>query len=326
MVTVKSQPRGLGRGLSALISENQAPPAAPAPEAKAKAPKAAAPAVEAPAAPEVPATGLREIAVANIVPGKFQPRTRFDESHLQDLAASIRANGIMQPLVLRRLEDAWRETYEIIAGERRWRAAKLAGLASVPAIVRELTDQQALELALIENVQRADLTPLEEAAGYQRLMDEFGYTQEELAMTVGKSRSHVANLMRLMGLPEEIKNFLEDGSISMGHARALIGLPISVSLPIARAVKDRGLSVRQAEQLSRNGQGLPQRPVRPSRPRAEIPYAEKDADILALEATLTENLGLRVAINNQAQGGEVVIAYDNLGDLDKVLKYLTGGA
>ncbi|MBV8939820.1 MAG: ParB/RepB/Spo0J family partition protein [Alphaproteobacteria bacterium] len=312
MVTVKSQPRGLGKGLSALISEINTSPIGPEGEAQ----------------PGAPVMG-QEVPLRAIVPGKFQPRIRFDEQQLKELSISIRKNGVMQPIVLRRAGAFRSETYEIIAGERRWRAAQMAGLETIPAIVRDITDQQALELALIENVQRADLTPLEESRGYQRLLEEFAYTQEELAEIVGKSRSHITNLLRLLTLPESIKELLEEGRISMGHARALIGMEEEQAAVIAQATVQKGLSVRQVEKLARGEGETPKAPPEErtlrQRPRGASAGTGKDADILALEETLSENLGMTVEIAQaDGQRGSVIIAYDTLSQLDELLRRLTG--
>ena len=206
--------------------------------------------------------GLKEIPLDLLCSGQYQPRRHFDERYLQELADSISKNGIMQPLVVRPIEGQEQAKYEIIAGERRWRAAKIAGLYSVPAIIREIDNKQALELALIENVQRQDLTPLEEGEGYQRLMDEFGYTQEELSTTVGKSRSHIANLLRLLHLPAEVKEMISRGDLSMGHARALVGS--NNALDVATEVVRRGLNVRQTENLARAGVPRNDRPRPPA--------------------------------------------------------------
>ncbi len=262
-----------------------------------------------------------------ITSGQFQPRTKFTDQYLQELADSIRKNGIMQPIIVRPIVSASAK-YEIIAGERRWRAAKIAELGQIPAIIRDINDQQALELALIENIQRQDLTPLEEAAGYQRLIDEFSHTQEELAQIVGKSRSHVANLLRLLTLPAVIKNYLENDKISMGHARALLNAPNAVEL-VEEVIK-RGLNVRQTENICRSGNvsnandAPTSRPARPSTPN--VSRYQKDEDIVALEQTLSANLGLAVVINDHNQRGEIVIHYDSLAQLDCILQRLGDAA
>lgn len=313
--------KGLGKGLSALIGENYGQMAAPRPQE------------------QRPGTGsgTSTLPLDVIRSGKFQPRTRFTDEQLQELAQSIRKNGIMQPIIVRPLAGQGGQ-YEIIAGERRWRAARLAGLDMVPVLVRDIGDQQALELALVENVQRQDLNPLEEANGYQRLMDEFRYTQEELAQTVGKSRSHIANLLRMLALPGAIKEMLEEGQISMGHARALLGVENAVDM--ARDIVRRGLNVRQAETLARGDAPEMQRPRNLERkiapaggaqqhtpaeaPSPAMPAKNKDPDILALEETLSENLGLRVSINDRGNSGEIVVAYQSLGQLDEILRRLGG--
>ena len=226
MSTTLTPTRGLGKGLSALISDNASKPAASS-------------------GPSV-VSGINHVPCARLHPGQFQPRTHFDEGALTELAESIQKNGIMQPIIVR---PGAGNKLEIVAGERRWRASKLAGLETVPVIIRDINNKQALELALVENIQRRDLNPLEEALGYQRLIEEFDYTQEELAGTVGKSRSHIANLLRLLSLPEEVKEMLEKGEITMGHARALLTSESPVEL--AKQIVKKGLNVRQAENFSK---------------------------------------------------------------------------
>lgn len=315
MATTATQ-RGLGRGLSALISENynNNPPVAPSEAAASTSTNTK--------------SGVETLIIEQLSQGKYQPRTQFDEGALSELADSIRRNGIMQPIIVRPLANSNR--YEIIAGERRWRAAKLAGLNRVPVIIREIDDKQALELALVENIQRQDLLPLEEAIGYQRLIEEFEYTQEELANVVGKSRSHVTNLLRLLSLPDEIKEMLDKGSLTMGHARTLVGLTNAVE--IAKQIVARGLSVRQAEEISREVQGNPKRANSRSNGNENraggIVYrapANKDPDILALEETLSENLGLKVSIHDRGQSGEIILSYDSLSQLDEILRRLGDG-
>jgi len=302
--------RGLGKGLSALIGENASAPAA-TPKSK-------------PAASENP-PGVYTLPVGQMHSGKYQPRSQFSDEALRELAESIRKNGIMQPIIVRP-SPKHKGKYEIVAGERRWRASQLAELAEVPVIIRDIPDKQALELALVENIQRQDLSPIEEANGYQRLIEEFEYTQDELASTIGKSRSHIANLLRLLSLPEEIREMLDKNELSMGHARALIGVPGAVDL--ARDIVRKGLNVRQVEQVSRDVQGLEKRYV--SRGGAKTPGYKapinKDPDIVALEETLSENLGLKVAINDRGQVGDIVISYDSLSQLDEILRKLGSGA
>lgn len=321
--------RGLGRGLSALISENYTQ--SPASSINAPSQSSTTTATVTATSSEKPSTnkpsGVESLVIEQLIQGKYQPRTQFNQQALDELAESIRRNGIMQPIIVRPAAQQGR--FEIIAGERRWRAAKLAGLNRVPVIIREITDKQALELALVENVQRQDLLPLEEALGYQRLIEEFEYTQEELGNIVGKSRSHVTNLLRLLSLPDEIKVMLDKGELSMGHARTLIGLPNA--LDIAKQIVSRGLSVRQAEEISREVQGNPKRsnsrsintPV-----RAGGGYQQptnRDPDIIALEETLSENLGLKVAIHDRGQSGEIILSYDSLSQLDEILRRLGDG-
>jgi ParB family chromosome partitioning protein len=324
----KAPARGLGKGLSALMSESYSQIAPAAPESKSKAQPTQSPAPE------------QTLEITKIRSGKYQPRMHFDEAALSELTESVRKNGVMQPILVRPVSGG----YEIIAGERRWRAARAAGLDHIPAVIREMDDEQALELALVENVQRADLHPLEEGAGYQRLMDEFGYTQEVLATTVHKSRSHIANLLRLLTLPDDIRHLFLQDKISMGHARALIGLsPQNASL-FALDIVHKGISVRQLEKLIRTYRD--QKGPRKTRAKQEtaesgnviampeqaqaMPSAAprhngpKDPDILALEETLSENLGLKVSIDDRGQSGEIMIAYESLEQLDEILRRLGG--
>lgn len=269
---------------------------------------------------------LVQLDVKVICSGKYQPRKSFEEGELGELAASIAQNGVMQPIVVRPVEaDDNAVKYEIIAGERRWRASKRIGLDTIPAIIRSMDDKHALELALVENVQREDLSALDEATGYNQLIDDFGYTQEQLAGAVGKSRSHIANLLRLLGLPDEVKAMLEAGDISMGHARALMTSDNAVEL--AKQVIAKNLNVRQTERLAKGEVDGPSKP----RPRHEaalkpIPASEKSEDILALEATLSESLGLNVQINDRGQQGEIVVSYDSLEELDTILRRLGDAA
>lgn len=305
--------RGLGRGLSALISENYNQ-------------TSAAPINDTVKTVGGIPSGMDSLIVEQLIQGKYQPRSQFNEQALAELAESIRRNGVMQPIIVRPTTQSGR--YEIIAGERRWRAAKMAGLQRVPVIIREIDDKQALELALVENVQRQDLLPLEEAIGYQRLIEEFDYTQEELANVVGKSRSHVTNLLRLLSLPDEIKEMLDKAELTMGHARTLIGLPNAIE--IAKQIVARGLSVRQAEEISREVQGNSKRTNSRSqgsdnRAGGYRPPVNKDPDILALEETLSENLGLKVAIHDRGQSGEIILSYDSLSQLDEILRRLGDG-
>jgi ParB family transcriptional regulator, chromosome partitioning protein len=284
--------RGLGRGLSALLGDdtNHPPEHDPALSATTRVP------------------------VELLVPGRLQPRRHMADAALEDLARSIAEKGILQPILVRRHPDD-PNSYEIIAGERRWRAAQMVQVHDVPVVIRDLSDREALEIGLIENLQRQDLSPLEEAEGYKRLLDEFAHTQDDLARSVSKSRSHVANMMRLLGLPEAVKEMLDNGQLSAGHARALIGTGDPAALA-AKVVK-RGLNVRQTEQLAKLDTGGGRGPT--ARP------AEKDADTLALERDLGNLLGLAVEIRLRRNGGALVLNYSSLDQLDDILHRLSHG-
>jgi len=256
-----------------------------------------------------------EVPIENLTPNPYQPRRHFDEEALADLVDSMKAHGVLQPLLVRRKPGA-PERYEIIAGERRWRAAQKARLHNVPVVVRDFTDRDALEVAIIENIQRQDLTPIEEARGYKRLMDEFSHTQEELGEAVGKSRSHVANLLRLLQLPNSVQLLLNTGKISMGHARALITAEDPEAL--AREIVNRNLTVRQAEAFAAGHGRTARGTAKPSRPATE-----KDADTLALERDMTEQLGMAVTVNHGGgEGGEFRIRYKTLEQLDEICQRL----
>ncbi len=281
----------LGRGLAALIGEMDQP--VPVGE------------------PQRAVSADRAIPIEFIARSQRNPRRHFDENELQDLASSIRQHGIVQPVVVRTIGV---NRYEIIAGERRWRAAQLAGFTDVPVIVRDVDDRTALELAIVENVQRSDLNPLEEAMGYEQLIAEHGYTQNDLGEIIGKSRSHVANSLRLLKLPDPVRDMLADGSLSAGHARALV----STSDPsgLARTIVSKGLSVRDAERLAQNdiksqGDVLEKRPS-----------AEKDSDTVALERSLSDALGLDVKISHKGGSGQIRIGYRTLEQLEAVCRLL----
>jgi ParB family chromosome partitioning protein len=247
-------------------------------------------------------------------PSPFQPRRRFDAEQMSALVDSIRDKGILQPILVRRSADS-PETYEIVAGERRWRAAQVAQLHEVPVIVRDLTDRDTLEVALVENVQRSDLTAVEEAQAYRRLIEDFGYTQDALAQAIGKSRSHVANIIRLTELPEPVLHLLDSSQISAGHARALLGAADPAAL--ARRVVRKGLNVRQTEALVRRER---------TGAAASAPHPGKDANTAALENEISQALGLRVTIDIRGQGGTLGIHYTSLEQLDDVLHRLKQGA
>jgi ParB family transcriptional regulator, chromosome partitioning protein len=255
--------------------------------------------------------GVKRLPVDFIAANAANPRRDFDADQLEELTSSIREKGVMQPLLVRPTRDPNR--FEIIAGERRWRAAQKAGLHEVPVIVREVDDKEALELAIIENVQRVDLNPLEEAQGYGQLIDQFSYTQQDLAQVIGKSRSHVANTLRLLRLPEDVRGMLARGELTAGHARTLITADDPATL--ARRIVDGGLSVREAEQLSQ------QRSASKGAPRAK---PSKDSDTVALERRLSDALGLAVAIDHKGDGGKLEIRYRTLEQLDGVCAKLTG--
>lgn len=286
--------RGLGRGLSALMSDVAAETASDA----------------APRRPDL------LVPIERIRPNPDQPRRTFAEDALQELASSLAEKGIIQPLIVRIAPDN-AQMYEIVAGERRWRAAQIAKLHEIPVILRDYNDTEVLEVAIIENIQRADLNPIDEAAGYRQLMDRFGHTQEQLATALGKSRSHIANLMRLLGLPDEVQQYLVSGALSAGHARALIGHDRAV--PLAREAIQRKLSVRDMENLARKGPAVKRRSVT----GAPVP---KDPDTVQIENELSATLKMKVTIDHKAgeEGGKMTIGYKSLEQLDDLLRALAG--
>lgn len=283
---MSTKPRGLGKGLSALLGEAASATAA------------------------APGAGLRTLPVSALEPGPFQPRDAMDEGALEELAASMKEHGVLQPILVRpRKGDGQR--YQIIGGERRWRAAQKAGLHEVPALVREFSDREAMAAGLVENLQRQDLNALEEAEGYGRLTQQFGLTQDALAKIVGKSRPHVANTLRLLNLPERVRDLLRDGALTAGHARALLTAPQPEAL--ALAIVDRGLNVRQAEALAAQRE-----------PPARAERTAPDAETRALEREISARLGLRVAIRHAGKGGQVVLSYKDLDQLDGIVRLLNG--
>lgn len=288
-----NKPSRLGRGLAALIGDM-----ASAEGVRGGEPTAAA--------------GARRVPLASIIANRSNPRRDFDPDQLEELANSVREKGVMQPLLVRPSGEP--NQYEIIAGERRWRAAQKAGLHDVPVIVREVDDKEALELAIIENVQRVDLNPLEEAQGYGQLIDQFNYTQQDLAQVIGKSRSHVANTLRLLRLPEDVRGMLARGELTAGHARTLITADDPAAL--ARRIVSGGLSVREAEALSQRGAA--------AKKKSSDEKSAKDPDTLALERRLSDALGLAVAIDHKGEGGRLEIRYRTLEQLDSVCLRLTG--
>jgi len=259
----------------------------------------------------------RRVPIEFLRPNPRNPRRNFSDAELDELAASISERGIIQPIVVRTARGA-ADAYEIIAGERRWRAAQRAAVHDVPIILLEVDDREALELAIIENVQRSDLNPLEEAAGYQALIDEFQHGSDGIAKIVGKSRSHVANTLRLLKLPDEVKAYLADGSISAGHARALLNQPDPVAM--ARAIIAQRLNVRQVEAIA---QEQAERAGKIAKPRRRTP---KDADTITLEKRLSDALGLAVSVEHRGQGGELRIRYKSLEQLDHVIRRLERAA
>jgi ParB family chromosome partitioning protein len=284
MKTPQKKRQALGRGLNALLGDK------PTPEVLAQA---------------------TLISISKIKPNQFQPRTHFDTDELNSLTESIRRDGVLMPILIRPQGDG----YELIAGERRWRASQLAKLKEIPAVVREVDDLQALELAIVENEQRDDLTAVESARAYRRLMDEFNYTQQQVAESIGVSRVQVSNLIRLLLLPESIQGMIEERKLQMGHARPLVGLEAAVSIELARACIDKGWSARQMEKEAK---------------KAALGYAKKgkpvDADIVALEDDLTRSMGLKVSLSRKKDGsGELKVAYHNKQELDSIIKGLRQG-
>lgn len=287
--------RGLGRGLSALMADVNAD-------------QPAATQTEGPRRPDL------LVPVENVVPNPDQPRRSFTQDQLDELARSIKEKGIIQPLIVRQKG----EQYEIVAGERRWRAAQIAKLHEIPVLLRDYDDTEVLEVAIIENIQRADLNPVEEAAGYRQLMDRFGHTQEKLAEALGKSRSHIANLMRLLNLPDDVQDMLKAGKLSAGHARALITSE-NPSVLAARVVSG-GLSVRETERLANEGKSETKPGKKPAAP-------SKDADTRMLENDLSAAIGMSVVISHSSagDGGTVTIRYKDLEQLDQLCQTLSSG-
>ncbi|MEL6735320.1 MAG: ParB/RepB/Spo0J family partition protein [Pseudomonadota bacterium] len=294
----------LGRGLAALIGEMDKPVVPLAPAAPAQT-------VTVPDDQRVPIETVRR--------NPNNPRRTFAENELDELAGSIREHGIVQPILVRRTTDSSEAAWEIIAGERRWRAAQQAGLHEVPIVIRDVDDQQALELAIIENVQRSDLNPVEEAQGYQQLMDQYDYKQAELGDVIGKSRSHVANTLRLLRLPDPVLSMVSSGSLSAGHARALI--PLGDPAPLAQRIVDEGLSAREAERLAAAALATPTDLETKS---AGLPSARPDSDVLALEKKLSDALGMKVSLKHKPNGkGRLTIDYRSLDQLDALENKLT---
>ncbi|WP_264577039.1 MULTISPECIES: ParB/RepB/Spo0J family partition protein [unclassified Sphingobium] len=303
---VSGKPRRLGRGLSALLGEVERDVSV-SEEGRAGADSGAGDA-DRPKA-------VRFLEIVRVSPHPDQPRRHFDEGALSELADSIRERGIIQPIVVRPLGN---DRYQIVAGERRWRAAQKAQLHQIPAIVRDFTEAETLEIALVENIQREELNPIEEAQAYQRLINQFHHTQDALARIVGKSRSHIANLIRLLDLPEPVQELVMTGALSMGHGRALIGSADCADL--AKDVASKGLSVRETERLvrlAREGKSTARAEARPALGR--------DPDLIAMEQHLSDLLGLRVGINHEGGKGTLTLQYSSLEQLDMICQKLTGG-
>ncbi|MCT8158574.1 ParB/RepB/Spo0J family partition protein [Pseudoruegeria sp. SHC-113] len=295
MAEKKTERRGLGRGLSALMADVNLSEGGQEPT-KTRADS--------------------RLPVEKIRPNPDQPRRTFTPEALSELAESIREKGVIQPLIVRK-DPRDPEMFEIVAGERRWRAAQMAQLHELPVLVRELDDTEVLEIAIIENIQRADLNPVEEAAGYRQLMDRFGHTQEKLAEALSKSRSHIANLLRLLSLPDDVLDLLRDGKLTSGHARALITTDNPSAL--AKIVVAKGLSVRETERLAKQA-GAGEKPMRPKGPKVQ-----KDADTVALEGDLTATLRMRVSVDHDAgkESGKLSISYKSLEQLDELCRILS---
>ena len=293
--------RGLGRGLDALLGGAQADASSEAESANEQTPSSAG------------AAGTHSLPVELIQRGRYQPRRNFDEDRLRELADSIAAQGMVQPIVVREIDPG---KYEIIAGERRWRAAQLAGLGEVPVVVKEVDDQTAMAMALIENIQRDDLNPLEEAVALHRLLDEFGLTHQQVAQAVGKSRTTVTNLIRLLDLNPDVKALVEQGQLEMGHARALLAIKDVLQSKAAAEVAKKGLSVRETEALVRK-LASGESPKKKAEPQAE------DPDIRRLVADLTDRLGAKVALKQSAGGkGRLEISYNSLDELEGILEHI----
>ncbi|KPA19833.1 Chromosome-partitioning protein ParB [Shimia sp. SK013] len=290
----KKKTRGLGRGLSALMADVTEENARKSPDGQQR--------------PDM------IVPIERIEPNPDQPRRDFTPDQLEDLANSIREKGIIQPLIVRKKGAT---KYEIVAGERRWRASQMAQLHELPVVVRDYDDTEVLEIAIIENIQRADLNPVEEAMGYRQLMDKFGHTQERLSEALGKSRSHIANLMRLLNLPDDVLGFLKSGDLSAGHARALVTSDNASEL--AKKVIKGGLSVRQTEKMAKKPASLVEQN------RKTRPKTHKDADTVALEGDLSANLGLKVSVDHTAGGesGKITVSYQTLDELDELCRILT---
>ena len=310
MTKKKKKKARLGRGLGALLGDVQTTVADPqaAQELPSSATTGSAGGTEL-------GNGFKELPIEQLERGQYQPRLHMDKAALEEMAESIRAQGVVQPLLVRRLE---KDRYEIIAGERRWRSAQLAGLSTVPAVVRDIPDQTAMAVGLIENIQREDLNAIEEAKGFARLLEEFGLTHQEIAQAVGRSRTAVSNLLRLLSLDSAVQKLVEAGSLEMGHARALLSLESKDQITTAKKVVDEGLSVRRTEQL-----------VKSVLKKSALGESNTDKlgsavspDIIRLEEDISERLGAKVEIQHKSKKGKLVIHYHSLDELDGILERL----
>lgn len=285
--------RGLGRGLSALIDDSS--------DDEEVVTVSSAPA---------------NLEIKQIEPDPEQPRKKFDEAKLKELSDSIKENGVIQPIIVSQVVG---DKYRIIAGERRWRASKMAGLDSIPAIIKDISKREILQFAIIENIQRDDLNPIEECDAYQKLIEEFNYTQEQLATSIGKSRSHIANLLRLRHLPEEVKEMVADGRISLGHAKILVGCENVIE--IVRQVLEQSLNVRETEKLIKR-QEAGSKPISVKKPAKINDLGEEDSDMAALRESIERTLGMRVTISYNDNGGSLKIDFNNLQELDRIVQKL----
>lgn len=292
------QNKGLGRGLSALMADIDSAPVST---------KTATPKGEPPQSPQPE----QRIPIEMIYPNLDQPRKTFVEEELQELAASIKERGVIQPIIVRR-DPTRGEGFQIVAGERRWRASQIAGIHEVPVLVREMDDLEVLEVAIIENVQRADLNPVDEAMGYRQLMERFGHTQDKLAQALGKSRSHIANLLRLLNLPETVLGYLRDGKLTIGHARALV--PSENATALAQAIIQRNLSVREVEAMMKSPEPIKAAP--------SLSKRVKDPDTIELEQGLSAQLGLKAVIDDKDGTGILKLSYKSLDQLDELVAKL----
>jgi len=299
MAKPKAKPtKGLGRGLSALMADIDAAPVSSNASSEVKSRQTGSP--------------EQRVPIENVYPNPDQPRRTFVQEELEELAASIKERGVIQPLIVRN-DPNHDGGYQIVAGERRWRASQIAGIHEVPVLVREMDDLEVLEVAIIENIQRSDLNPVDEAMGYRQLMDRFGHTQEKMAEALGKSRSHIANLLRLLNLPEAVLGYLRDGKLTMGHARALV--PSENAVALAQAIIQRNLSVREVEAMMKAPQDIPP---------AKAPKQAKPQDTIELERSLGAELGLKAVIDDKGGSGVLKLKYKNLDQLDDLIVRLTG--